>query len=91
MRKRTRPTPAGLAFLAACVPPVIYGVMGAARFLGASGGPDWTGLGLGAAMVLLTLGALAAYRRRCTASALILLFAAYAPLVLALFVMIAVR
>lgn len=89
MTERRAPNLIGVLFLLACLPPVAYGVMGGLRFLGA--GPDWTGLGLASAMVLLAMGALAVYRRGHRLSALVLLVAAWAPLLMALLVMVALN
>lgn len=82
-----------MAFLAACVPPIVFAVMGMTAFLqrGAEAGTDWTGLGLAAAMIVLTVLSLRAFSRGHRISAGVLLFAAYAPLLLALLLMIVVR
>ena len=93
-RKQRRVTPGRMAFLAACVPPVVFAVMGMAAFMqrgAADAGTDWTGIGLAAAMIVLVVLSLRAFSRGSRISAGVLLFAAYAPLVLALFLMIVVR
>lgn len=83
-----------MAFLAACVPPVVFAVMGMGAFMQrstAETGFDWTGMGLAAAMIVLVVLSLRAFSKGQRISAGVLLFAAYAPLMLALFLAIVFR
>ena len=87
---KRRLTPIRLVFLVLCAPPVVYAVMGMGTFIGRAG-PDWTGLGMAGAMIAFVLLALMAFARGRRVSAAVLLFAAYAPLVLAIVVTLVLR
>lgn len=94
VRVQRRMTWGRLAFLFACAPPVAYAVTGMNSFMrraGAETGVDWTGMGLAAAMIAFVMLSLLAFSKGHRVSAGVLLFAAYAPLLLALFLMIVLR